>query len=162
MSITVYHGTTDIIEAPLCNVGRDNLDFGKGFYLTDIREQAVRWALSVAARRQNQPLLNVYQLDKDKILEEARCKIFEKYDSEWLNFVVANRVGKLDEVYDYVEGGVADDRVIDTVNLYISGLLDADAALVRLSLYKPSNQMCILNQALLNKYLHFYGTERAD
>ena len=34
--IIVYHGGTDIIENPICKLGRDNLDFGKGFYITDI------------------------------------------------------------------------------------------------------------------------------
>lgn len=33
--------------------------------------------------------------------------------------------------YDYIEGGIANDRVIDTVNLYISGLMSADVALAR-------------------------------
>ena len=38
----VYHGSTLVVQYPLAGVGRDNLDFGKGFYLTTIREQAVR------------------------------------------------------------------------------------------------------------------------
>ena len=37
----VYHGSTHIIERPLCHVGRDNLDFGKGFYVTNIKKQAL-------------------------------------------------------------------------------------------------------------------------
>lgn len=37
----VYHGSTTIVKNPLCNVGRDDLDFGKGFYLTDILNQEV-------------------------------------------------------------------------------------------------------------------------
>ena len=37
----VYHGTTMIVDHPLVNVGRKNLDFGNGFYLTDLEEQAV-------------------------------------------------------------------------------------------------------------------------
>ena len=40
----VYHGSIQQIEYPLVNVGRDNLDFGKGFYVTDIRNQAKTWA----------------------------------------------------------------------------------------------------------------------
>jgi hypothetical protein len=162
MSLLVYHGATEVIEYPLCHVGRDNLDFGKGFYVTDIKEQAVRWALSMASRRKADALVNIYELDKESIIKDARCKIFDTYCAEWLDFVVANRTGAQSEIYDYVEGGVANDRVIDTVNLYMAGILDAAAALRRLSLYKPSNQMCILNQAILNKYLHFYGTERAE
>ena len=37
--IIVYHGATQKVEHPLCKVGRPNLDFGQGFYVTEIREQ---------------------------------------------------------------------------------------------------------------------------
>ena len=30
----VYHGSTQAVEYPLVGVGRENLDFGKGFYVT--------------------------------------------------------------------------------------------------------------------------------
>ena len=40
----VFHGTTLIVETPLVGVGRKNLDFGEGFYLTNIRQQAIDWA----------------------------------------------------------------------------------------------------------------------
>ena len=43
--LTVYHGSTYRVEQPLAGVCRPNLDFGVGFYLTDLKEQAVRWAL---------------------------------------------------------------------------------------------------------------------
>ena len=61
--------------------------------------------------------------------------------------------------YDYVEGGVANDRVIDTINLYIAGLIDFSSALRELSKHQPNNQICILNQGLINKYLTYDGTE---
>ena len=40
----VFHGTTLIVDTPLVGVGRKNLDFGEGFYLTSIRQQAIEWA----------------------------------------------------------------------------------------------------------------------
>lgn len=49
--IEIYHGGTEIIKQPLCHVGRDNLDFGRGFYLTDIKEQAMLWANRMANLR---------------------------------------------------------------------------------------------------------------
>lgn len=33
----VYHGAAEEVRNPLVHVGRENLDFGKGFYVTDIR-----------------------------------------------------------------------------------------------------------------------------
>ena len=37
MKITLYHGSTLSIEHPLAKVGRADLDFGRGFYLTSLR-----------------------------------------------------------------------------------------------------------------------------
>lgn len=158
--VVVYHGGTESILSPICKFGRQKLDFGQGFYLTDIREQAVLWAKLVADRQNKMPLLNRYRLNRESILKEGRCKVFTAYNSEWLEFVVANRLGKnVASQFDYVEGGVANDRVIDTVNLYMAGLMDIETALLRLSEHQPNNQMCILNQSLVDKYLIFYGTE---
>lgn len=43
MKITLYHGSTLSIEHPLAKVGRADLDFGRGFYLTSLRSQAEQW-----------------------------------------------------------------------------------------------------------------------
>lgn len=74
MKIKVYHGSTVSIEHPDCSAGRENLDFGKGFYLTDIREQAETWARRVAERSDTSPMLNVYILDRDTILHNIAVK----------------------------------------------------------------------------------------
>lgn len=163
MTMTVYHGGTERVDAPICRLGRENLDFGRGFYVTDIKEQACRWAIATAKRRNAQAILNIYRLDREAILAEARCKMFKAYDSEWLEFIVASRRGLNPAAdYDYIEGGVADDRVIDTVNLYMSGLMSADVALQRLAQHQPNNQICLLNQSITDKYLNYEGTESAE
>ena len=93
-------------------------------------------------------------------LMQEGYQVFKAYDEEWLEFIVANRSGEdVAREYDYVEGGVANDRVVDTVNLYIAGLIELRSALRELSKHQPNNQMCILNQEILNKYLVYEGTE---
>ena len=157
--IRVYHRSTAIVEQPLCKAGRPNLDFGRGFYVTDVRQQAVEWAMNMGRRTGSNPLLNAYVMDKDAILSEARSKIFTAYDLDWLTFIVAARKGAdIASDYDYVEGGVANDRVVDTVNLYMTGLMDIETAPHRLSLHRPNNQMCLLSQGLIDKYLIYDGT----
>ena len=90
------------------------------------------------------------------MIKEAKSLIFSSYDDEWLEFIIACRASKdVWHEYDYIEGGVADDRVIDTVNLYLQGYIAKDEALRRLIYLKPNNQICILNQGLLDKYLQF-------
>ena len=158
--LTVYHGSTEKVETPICRFGRKNLDFGQGFYVTDIREQAITWANNMSRNRNMPPLLNRYHLDRESILKHAKCKLFKAYDEEWLTFIIGNRSGEdLAKEYDYVEGGVANDRVIDTVNLYMAGLIDATSALRELSKHRPNNQICILNQDIVNNYLIYDGTE---
>ena len=152
----VYHGGTEKIESPVCKFGRRNLDFGQGFYVTDIRKQAVGWATLVADRRKVAPIINRYYLDRDAILREAHCKVFTAYDKDWLQFIVANRVGRDDiEHYDVIEGGVANDRVIDSVEAYMANLMPLENALHELSKHRPNNQLCITNQIVIDDCLVF-------
>ena len=154
--LTVYHGGTDEIKSPLVHVGRPNLDFGPGFYITDLYLQAKEWAGQVADLRGASPIVSVYHLRQQDVLGCCSSKIFTAYDTDWLEFVTSNRLGK--EVWkglDYVEGGVANDRVINTVRLYMTSYISADEALRRLKYYKPTNQICILNQQLLDEHLTF-------
>lgn len=160
MKITVYHGATEEIIKPVAEAGRPNLDFGRGFYVTDIRQQAVDWAKRVADRRKETAILNVYSLNRNNIISAFRCKVFEYYDGEWLDFIVASRTGKEPwREYDYIEGGIANDRVVDTINLYIADLITREKALERLSEHSPNNQICLINQQIIDKYLEYDRTE---
>ena len=40
--MTLYHGSHVSVPSPLTGVGRKELDFGPGFYVTNLREQAER------------------------------------------------------------------------------------------------------------------------
>lgn len=161
MKIKVYHGGTNVIEKPRVDVGRPNLDFGTGFYVTDIKQQAIDWAKRVCDRRQMLPVLNIYTLDRDTVLKNYQCKVFTEYDGQWLDFIVDSRNGKKPwTAYDYIEGGIANDRVIDTLSLYMSELITKEKALEKLSEHRPNNQMCLLNQEIIDKHLTYDGTEQ--
>ena len=158
---TVYHRSTEKVENPICRFGRKHLDFGQGFYVTNLREQAVAWANNTARNRKIPALLNRYKLERETILKNYKCKMFKAYDEEWLEFIAGNRSGlDLAKEFDYVEGGVANDRVIDTINLYMAGLIPIEIALEELSKHQPNNQMCILNQDIINKHLRYDRTEK--
>ena len=115
----VFHGTTLIVDTPLVGVGRKNLDFGEGFYLTSIRQQAIEWAQRPINKEKPQ-YLNCYELDICEISKNNyRYLKFGSYDDAWLDFVIGNRHGEmLWECYDLVEGGIANDRVFNTIELY--------------------------------------------
>ena len=157
---TVYHGSSVKVENPLAKLGRKNLDFGEGFYVTDIRNQAVRWAERIAGRTGVIPILNIYELDMKMVSEKYRVLKFEDYDKQWLDFIVSSRNGEKPwSEYDMIEGGVANDHVIDTIEAYMNGYMTIDMALGQLALHRPNNQICLLNQQLIDACLHFKSTE---
>ena len=159
----VYHGATSTIQRPLVNVGRKHLDFGEGFYVTDLPEQATSWAQRPTNAGKCH-ILNTYELDLEGAVSEGyRYKHFKAYDSEWLGFVVANRRGEqLWKDYDIVEGGIANDRVFNTIELYAAGLTPMEEALKKLQYEKPNNQICLLRQPLVDKYLHFIDAKQIE
>ena len=75
---------------------------------------------------------------------------------EWLDFILDCRNGSTRYLdYDIIIGGIADDKVYNTIELYEFSLITKDEALNRLKYYKPNNQICIANQEILDKYLQF-------
>ena len=152
----LYHGGTEAVMHPDCKMGRPDLDFGQGFYVTLLQDQAEGFARRKARDRKGKPVISVYEFDHEAAIEDCVYLNFEFYDEAWLDFVVASRNGmKPWANYDIVGGGVANDRVIDTVELYTIGILDKASALGRLSEHQPNHQICILSQAILDKYLKF-------
>ena len=152
----VYHGGTDIVKNPNVTKGRGGLDFGIGFYITDIKQQAESWADRMARIRLADGLVNIYEFDEQTAKDQYSYKKFEEYDVEWLNFIVANRRGdNFMENYDVIEGGVANDRVIDTVEAYMSNMMPLEIALKNLSEHRPNNQLCIRSQKVVEECLHF-------
>lgn len=159
----VYHGSTEIVRNPLVDVGRKNLDFGQGFYVTDLKEQAVSWAMR-PMNNEKPKYVNVYDLDLGGANKSGvKIKSFNSYDEEWLEFVVRNRRGeRLWQSYDIIAGGIANDRVFNTIELYATGLITAEEALQRLKYHKPNNQICILRQEIIDNYLVFLEYERIE
>ena len=152
----LYHGGTEAVMQPDCKMGRPDLDFGQGFYVTLLQDQAEGFARRKARDRKGKPVISIYEFDYDAAIKDCAYLNFEFYDEAWLDFVVESRSGLKPWLsYDIVEGGVANDRVIDTVELYTIGILDKASALGRLSEHQPNHQICILNQEILDKYLKF-------
>lgn len=150
----VFHGSYDIITNPLVSVGRDKLDFGKGFYVTGIEEQALKWASKFKTLNQK-AFVNIYEFDKELAISN-KYKVFQSYDEEWLDFIIACRDGKdIFCSYDIIEGGIANDRVFDTIELCLDGLISKNEALGRLKYQKPNNQICFISQKILDKTLSF-------
>lgn len=158
----LYHGSNIAVTQPLAFVGRRNLDFGRGFYTTRLKSQAQKWATLVASRKKKNPqsIVSIFEYNEDKIMKAGYVyKNFPEYNMEWLEFVVACRHGEDNTNYDIIEGGVANDQVIDTIEDYETGRITAEQALDQLKYKKPNNQICFRNQEIIDKYLHFTNAE---
>lgn len=154
----LYHASMIEIPEPLANIGRKDLDFGPGFYLTNDRQQAENWAHTVSSRKKKgNPIVNIYEFDEESFLIESyNKKIFDSYSIEWLDFVSASRKGSQPwKGYDWIEGGIANDSVISTVDAYVDGFINAHQALDKLENEKLRHQVCISNQDIINRCLKF-------
>ncbi|MDE6295801.1 MAG: DUF3990 domain-containing protein [Muribaculaceae bacterium] len=78
---------------------------------------------------------------------------FKTYDRKWLHFVTKCRAGKDNTDYDLIVGGVADDKVIQTIDRYFAGELTEEQTLGLLKYEKPNIQYCIRSQRMLNECL---------
>ena len=58
-------------------------------------------------------------------------------------------------LYDAVAGGIANDKVFNTIDLFFAGIISKAEALGRLKFEVPNHQLCILNENLIRKHLHF-------
>ena len=148
----LYHGSKEIVEFPEIRTARYNKDFYFGFYCTQMPEQAVRWATRYGTRG----YLNKYEYTENSKLKYL---VFEKMTEEWLDFILNCRSGKDNTDYDMVIGGVANDKVFNTVELFFDGLIDKTEAIGRLRYEKPNLQIAFRTDKALT-YLHFEGSEQ--
>lgn len=138
----LYHGSTVTVRKPSLRPGRLNADFGKGFYTTSNYEQAVRWAHIKKEREEAmRAVVSVYAFNEDLLdSPDLNIRLFTGADESWLYFVTGCRKSHPHD-FDLVQGPVANDKVFTTVNLFESGVLSAEAAIIQLKAYKTYDQL---------------------
>lgn len=112
--MTLYHGSYMEVAEPDLLHSRPNVDFGRGFYVTPLYEQAAKWC-SKFKRRGKDGIVSSYEMDKSR-KDDLNILEFNSYSEEWLDFVLSCRSGKDKTDYDLVVGGIANDKVFNTVN----------------------------------------------
>lgn len=157
--IQLFHGSTVAVRKPSLRPGRPNADFGKGFYTTSNYEQAVRWAHIKQEREESRrAIVSVYEFDETLLdREDVNIRRFIGADESWLYFVTDCRKSRRHN-YDLVQGPVANDKVFTTVNLFESGVLSANAAILQLKAYKTYDQLSFHTQKVIEslKYIESF------
>lgn len=154
----LYHSSNVVVKAPDTLHSRNYLDFGRGFYLTTIYQQAVRYAQRFKRRKQ-QAFLNIYEFSMSDV-SKWRIMRFDSYDEAWLDFVAQCREGNDVGDYDMVIGGIANDRVILTLDRYFAHEISQEEAIGLLRFEKPNIQYCIRSERMLRECLTFINSEQ--
>ena len=145
----LYHGSNIVVREPKILKSQRFLDFGAGFYMTSDFEQARKWAVRTAARREEGvATISVFEIS-DNYVDKVKVLAFARPDRDWLRYITAHRTGNppVDD-YDIVVGPVANDQAIRTVNNYLKGYFPEDVAI-----------KLLLPQKLKDQYL--FRTEKA-
>jgi hypothetical protein len=154
----LYHGSNVKFETILLEKSKDRRDFGQGFYMTTIQDQAKDWAEILNFRNRKDGIF-VYEFELTNF-DSLKIRIFDGISREWLDFVKENRTkGGIQHEYDAVKGPVANDRTMETIGLYLSGTYSADEALSRLSYMKPNDQVSIHSGKALENLKFIRRTE---
>lgn len=166
--ITVYHGSEHIIKKPCYLGGKEDNDYGNGFYTTEYEDRAKSWA--VLNGDPERSFVNVYRLNLDgmNVLDLNQCGVLA-----WIAEVVANRgtnqeaasiVGnRLVELYrpdsstsDIIKGYRADDSYTQVVEAFLMNQIHIYE--VERLFYKG----CLGNQIFLKSEKAFENIEWVD
>lgn len=142
--ITLYHGSNVEINRICLEKCSPYKDFGRGFYLTDIEEQA--WQMAVRRTRiagEGSPIVSTYTFD-EKYLEDSSFKV-KVFDSPSL-FIIENRKRNKPHGYDVVIGPIADDGVAFQLERYSRQMITLETLVKELTYRKLNRQF-------------FFGTE---
>ncbi|WP_165248862.1 DUF3990 domain-containing protein [Adlercreutzia sp. ZJ141] len=153
----LFHGSYLVVREPRIVSGTYAKDFGEGFYLTLLQEQAERWALRKFRnlRRTNpeaRPIVTVYRFDKSLALKACSSLLFPQMSDEWLDFIASCR-GGVPHSYAYVEGPMADDKVYNFVESFLAGSIDRDEFWQKARFSYPTHQVMLAEKAL--SFLHY-------
>lgn len=150
----VYHGSSQIVQSPDILHSYRALDFGKGFYVTSVIEQAERWARRKAALTGGKAIVNQYEMEDDA--SGLRIRTFSDDLTDWIDFVCDCRDEGTDyQSYDLIIGKVANDKVFRVVDMYHSGIWDKERALQEIKAYPNYDQMAFVTQRAIDRLLRF-------
>lgn len=148
----LYHGSNTDIKSISLAMCRPYKDFGRGFYLTELKDQAEKMAKRVAKIYGGNPIVNVYEIT-DSFFEKAALNI-RKFSGtpseEWARFVMNNRSRSftdysnsecnLDNKYDIVVGPVADDDMAMLFRQYQNEIITFENLISGMTFRKTTNQ----------------------
>lgn len=144
----LYHGSNSKIKNIDLTKCKPYKDFGQGFYLTEIEEQASQMARRTASIYGGSAVVTQFEFDETALSDSTlSIKRFEEPNEEWALFVMANRSRERQHPvheYDIVIGPVADDTIATLFRNFDDGIIDLPMLVKGLKYKKISSQYLFL------------------
>lgn len=158
--ITLFHGSTKIVEKPILGVGNPKNDYGLGFYCTENLELAKEWA----STERNDGFANSYEMDIEG-LDILRLNRKPYHILNWLAILLENRTFVLSqglpteakayllenflpdyEQYDLIIGYRADDSYFSFANAFLNNTISLEQLRKAMYLGKLGEQVVLKSE----------------
>lgn len=173
--ITLYHGSEQIVESPTFGLGKQNNDFGLGFYCTESEEPAKEWAVSSLRNG----FVNRYSLDTE-YLKILNLNSPDYTILNWIAVLVAHRLFSIKSpaaqrakrylidnfgvnvnAYDLIIGYRADDSYFDFAASFLNNGISVQQLANAMRLGKLGEQIVIKSKYAFS-LLHYDGFSIAE
>lgn len=163
--ITLFHGSTKIVEKPILGVGNPKNDYGLGFYCTENLELAKEWA----STERNDGFANSYEMDIEG-LDVLRLNKTPYHILNWLAILLKNRTFVLSQglpseakayllenflpdyqQYDLIIGYRADDSYFSFANAFLNNTISLEQLRKAMYLGKLGEQVVLKSEKAFSK-----------
>ena len=173
--VTIFHGSEQIVETPTFGLGKENNDFGLGFYCTQSEDLAKEWAVSSLRNG----FANRYTLDLE-YLKVLNLNSPDYTILNWIAVLVEHRLFSLKtpiaqrakrylidnfgvnvNAFDVIRGYRADDSYFDYAESFLNNGISVDQLARAMKLGKLGEQIVIKSKYAFSN-IHFEGFEIAE
>ncbi len=174
-TLTLYHGSTDIIELPVFGKGKTYNDYGQGFYCTENMELAREWACLEGI----DGYVNRYTINLDH-LSVLNLRDPEYSILHWLTILTENRKLRISTPamrrgvewlqnhfhidttsYDAIIGYRADDSYFSFARAFLTNQISLAQLSYAMRLGKLGEQFVLMSRKAFDT-IHFEGYEAVD
>ena len=173
--ITLYHGSERIIEAPVLGAGKENNDFGLGFYCTESNDLAKEWAVSSLRSgfsnryTLNTEYMNILNLNSPEYTILNWIAVLVEHRLFSIKTPVARRAKRylIDHfsinvnAYDLITGYRADDSYFDYAESFLNNGISVEQLAKAMKLGKLGEQIVLKSKFAFDS-IHYEGFEAAD